>query len=160
MVQAYEDIPLKPLDETRLRDVKKEKFEVHKVDMPHRFAKRAEHFYSECGRVEKGIEAWKNGDIETFGRYIFESCDSSINNYECGSPELIAIYEIMRRTEGIYGGRFSGAGFKGACIALVDPNKKEEISKSVTEEYLKLFPQYKGTFEVFFCKPCGGVDFL
>ena len=83
-----------------------------------------------------------------------------MNNYECGSPELIALYKIMRRTEGIYGGRFSGAGFKGACIALVDPTKKESIREYITAEYLKEFPQYKDTFEMFFCKPANGVEFL
>ena len=28
----------------------------------------------------------------------------------------------MTRTDGIYGGRFSGAGFKGCCMALIDPS--------------------------------------
>ena len=125
-----------------------------------RFMKRARHFYTECERVEEGVEAWKAGDIQRFGNYIFESCESSIHNYECGSPELIAIYEIMRETDGIFGGRFSGAGFKGACIALVDPTKEEYIREHLTNEYLKRFPQYKDTFEVFFCEPNNGVDFL
>lgn len=66
----------------------------------------------------------------------------------------------MRTTDGIYGGRFSGAGFKGACIALVDPMKEEQIKRYVTEEYLKRFPQYKDTFEVYFCNPSNGVEFL
>ena len=35
----------------------------------------------------------------------------------------------MTRTDGIYGGRFSGAGFKGCCMALIDPSFKEEIFK-------------------------------
>ena len=128
--------------------------------MPERFARRARHFYTECDRVTDGVKAWKEGDIEKFGKYIFESCESSMNNYECGSPELIDIYEIMRRTDGIYGGRFSGAGFKGACIALVDPKKKDGIKQFVTNEYLKKYPQYKDSFEVYFCHPCHGVDFL
>ena len=128
--------------------------------MPERFAKRARHFYTECDRVEAGVKAWKAGDIETFGKLIFESCESSMNNYECGSPELIALYKILRRTEGIYGGRFSGAGFKGACIALVDPSKEECIREYVTTEYLKEFPQYKESFELFFCNPADGVDFM
>jgi galactokinase len=110
--------------------------------------------------VEAGVKAWKAGDIETFGKLIFESCESSMNNYECGSPELIALYKILRRTEGIYGGRFSGAGFKGACIALVDPSKEESIREYVTTEYLKEFPQYKESFELFFCNPADGVDFM
>ena len=128
--------------------------------MPERFARRARHFYTECDRVVDGVKAWKEGDIKKFGEYIFESCESSMNNYECGSPELIEIYEIMRRTDGIYGGRFSGAGFKGACIALVDPSKEEYIKQYVTSEYLKKYPQYKESFEVYFCSPCNGVDFL
>ena len=160
MLEAYENIPLRELQETRLRDVDEQVFLRFEDRMPERFARRARHFYTECDRVTDGVKAWKEGDIEKFGKYIFESCESSMNNYECGSPELIDIYEIMRRTDGIYGGRFSGAGFKGACIALVDPKKKDSIKQFVTNEYLKKYPQYKDSFEVYFCHPCHGVDFL
>ena len=142
MLEAYENIPLRELQETRLRDVDEQVFLKYEDRMPERFARRARHFYTECDRVTDGVKAWKEGDIEKFGKYIFESCESSMNNYECGSPELIDIYEIMRRTDGIYGGRFSGAGFKGACIALVDPKKKDGIKQFVTNEYLKKYPQY------------------
>ena len=127
--------------------------------MPSRCAKRARHFYSECSRVRQGVEAWERGDIDTFGRLVFESCESSTNNYECGSPELTSLYHIMRSTDGIYGGRFSGAGFKGACIALVDPTKENSIRNYVSEKYLELYPQYKDSFEIFFCNPADGVDF-
>lgn len=160
IMEAYENIPLKELEDTRLRDVDENIFLKYENRMPERFAKRARHFYSECDRVKAGIKAWEEGDIKKFGQYIFESCESSIHNYECGSPELIAIYEIMKTLDGIYGGRFSGAGFKGACIALVDPDKKDEIKEKLTTEYLKRFPQYKDTFEIFFCHPSNGVDFL
>ena len=160
MLEAYENIPLRELQETRLRDVDEQVFLKYEDRMPERFARRARHFYTECDRVTDGVKAWKEGDIEKFGKYIFESCESSMNNYECGSPELIDIYEIMRHTDGIYGGRFSGAGFKGACIALVDPKKKDSIKQFVTNEYLKKYPQYKDSFEVYFCHPCHGVDFL
>ena len=159
-LQAYDHIPLKEFEDTRLRDVSQEVFDEHGGKMPERFMKRARHFYSECNRVKEGVDAWKAGDIKRFGNYIFESCESSINNYECGSPELIAIYEIMKETDGIYGGRFSGAGFKGACIALIDPKKEDEIRVNLTKEYLKRFPEYKDTFEVFFCDPNNGVEFL
>lgn len=159
-LEAYEGRPLKEWEDTRLRDVEEEVFVRHADRMPARFASRARHFYSECDRVKAGVEAWRQGDIARFGQYIFESCDSSIHNYECGSPELIALYEIMRGTDGVYGGRFSGAGFKGACIALIDPDKKAEMEKSVTEEYLRRFPQYKDSFKIFFCHTCNGAEFM
>jgi galactokinase len=160
IMQAYENEHLKELQETRLRDVPEETFLKYEDKMPERFAKRARHFYTECDRVTDGVKAWQAGDIKKFGEYIFQSCESSMNNYECGSPELIALYKILRQTEGVYGGRFSGAGFKGACIALVDPTKEDSIRKKVTEEYLKQYPQYKESFELFFCDPANGVDFL
>ena len=122
---AYTDQPLKPFDKTFLRDIPKATYEKTRIAMPQRFARRAEHFYSEYRRVRQGVTAWETGNLKLFGKLCFDSCESSIHNYECGSPELIAIYEIMRTLPGVYGGRFSGAGFKGACIALVDPAEKD-----------------------------------
>lgn len=157
---AYQEQPLKTFDKTFLRDVPKETFEKTRDIMPARFARRAEHFYSEYRRVRQGVTAWETGNLQLFGKLSFASCESSIHNYECGSPELIAIYEIMRSLPGVYGGRFSGAGFKGACIALVDPAYKEEIQKVLTEKYLEQFPEYEKTFQVFWVKPDDGARFL
>ncbi len=157
---AYTDQPLKTFDKTFLRDVPKETFDKTRDIMPARFARRAEHFYSEYRRVRQGVTAWETGNLQLFGKLSFASCESSIHNYECGSPELIAIYEIMRSLPGVYGGRFSGAGFKGACIALVDPAYKEQIEKEVTEKYLEQFPEYEKTFKVFWVKPDDGARFV
>jgi len=157
---AYTDQPLKTFDKTFLRDIPKATFEKTRIAMPARFARRAEHFYSEYRRVRQGVTAWETGNLKLFGKLSFDSCESSIHNYECGSPELIAIYEIMRQLPGVYGGRFSGAGFKGACIALVDPAYKEDIQKVLTEKYLEQFPEYEKTFQVFWVKPDDGARFV
>ena len=157
---AYTDQPLKTFDKTFLRDIPKATFEKTRIAMPARFARRAEHFYSEYRRVRQGVTAWETGNMKLFGKLSFDSCESSIHNYECGSPELIAIYEIMRQLPGVYGGRFSGAGFKGACIALVDPAYKEEIQKVLTEKYLEQFPEYEKTFQVFWVRPDDGARFV
>lgn len=159
-VLAYFDEALKDQKHTFLRDIDKAKFEQVRDRMPARFARRAEHFYSEYKRVREAVTAWETGDLEWFGRLSFESCESSISNYECGSPELIAIYRAMRETDGIYGGRFSGAGFKGACIALCDPAKLEEIQASVSEKYLARFPQYKNSYLCVFADTDDGARFV
>ena len=86
-----------------------------------------QHYYSEFARAEKGAELWRKGDLDGYGQLVFESGKSSIYSYECGCDELKKLYEIMADTDGIYGGRFSGAGFKGCCMALIDPGKAEEI---------------------------------
>ena len=90
---------------------------------------------------------------------VFESGRSSIYNYETGSPELIKLYEIMSETEGIYGGRFSGAGFKGCCMAIIDPEYREAIVARVTEEYLGAFPKLRNKFSAHICESADGCKF-
>ena len=155
-LKAFSGMEYGKFNESRLRDVPPEVYHKYKDKLPENWRKRAEHFYTEFERVKQGAEAWRKGDIERFGRLSFESGGSSIYNYETGSDELKAIYEIMLETDGIYGGRFSGAGFKGCCMALINPDYREAIAKNVTEKYLKLFPQYKGKFSVHFCQTADG----
>lgn len=156
-LKAYEGIEYGKFNETYLRDVPYETFIEHKDKLPENFRKRAEHWYSEMKRVEMGAEAWRRGDIEEYGRLSFESGYSSIYNYETGSPELIKLYKIMTETEGIYGGRFSGAGFKGCCLAIINPDYTESIIEKVTKEYLKAFPHLEGKFSAHICESADGV---
>lgn len=157
---AYHGQPLRTFDKTFLRDIPKETFYKTRDMMPTRFARRAEHFYSEYRRVRQGVTAWETGNLQLFGKLSFDSCESSIHNYECGSRELISIYNIMRSLQGVYGGRFSGAGFKGAVIALVDPTYKEEIEKTLTDRYLNEYPEYANTFKVYWVQPDDGARFI
>lgn len=156
-LKAFAGIEYGKFDETYLRDVPREIFEQYKDKLPENWRKRAEHFYTEFERVEKGAEAWQKGDIETFGKLIFESGHSSIYNYETGSPELKKLYEIMTETEGIYGGRFSGAGFKGCCMALINPDYEESICERVKREYLKDFPNLADKYSAHICETADGV---
>lgn len=143
--------------ETNLRDVPYEVYLQYKDRLPENWMKRAEHWYTEFFRVQKGAEAWRRGDIEEYGRLSFESGKSSIYNWETGSAELKTLYEIMTRTDGIYGGRFSGAGFKGCCMALIDPVFEESILRKVTAEYLQAFPNLEGKYSAHICESADGV---
>lgn len=156
-LMAYSGMEYGKFGEAYLRNVPREVFEEHKHRLPDNWRKRAEHWYTEFDRVQKGAEAWRHGDIDEFGRLSFESGRSSIYNWETGSDELKALYEIMLRTDGIYGGRFSGAGFKGCCMALIDPKYRETIKEQVTKAYLKAFPLLEGKFSVHFCHSADGV---
>ena len=108
--------------------------------------------------MEAGAEAWRRGDLEAYGQLSFESGRSSIENWETGSDELKTLYDIMRRTKGIYGGRFSGAGFKGCCMALIDPAYREEILDTVGREYLSVFPALEGKYLGCICHSADGVS--
>ncbi len=144
--------------DTRLRDVPVEVFEAYKDRLPGSFLKRATHYFTEIARAEAGAEAWRRGDLDAYGQLVFESGRSSVENYECGCPELITMYDIMTATDGIYGGRFSGAGFKGCCMALIDPDKAEDVQRTVTEKYLKAYPHLEGKYSFHLCDSADGVQ--
>ena len=144
-------------EETNLRDVPYEVYLEYKDRLPENWRKRAEHWYTEYDRVHRGAEAWRKGDIEEFGRLSFESGNSSICNWETGSNELKTLYHIMTKTDGIYGGRFSGAGFKGCCMALIDPAFEESICEKVKSEYLSVFPKLEGKYSAHICESADGV---
>lgn len=156
-LKAFAGMEYGKFQQTHLRDVPYEVYLQYKDRLPESFAKRAEHWYTEYRRVLAGVEAWRQGDIETYGKLSFESGHSSIYNYETGSEELKALYEIMTQTDGIYGGRFSGAGFKGCCMALIDPAFEESVIRQVSESYLKQFPQLEGKYSVHVCQSADGI---
>lgn len=156
-LKAFAGMDYGKFNETFLRDVPYELFLEHGKRLPDNWRKRAMHWYGEFQRVEQGAEAWRRGDIETFGKLSFESGWSSIYNWETGSPELKKIYEIMTHTDGVYGGRFSGAGFKGCCMALIDPSFADSIARNIEREYLSEFPQLKDKYRFVLCESADGV---
>ena len=155
-LQAFAGLEYGKFKEANARNVPFEIYEEYKERLPESFRKRCEHWYTEFQRVEKGAEAWRRGDIEEYGRLSFESGRSSIVNWESGAPEQIKLYEIMRETKGIYGGRFSGAGFRGCCMSLIDPSLEDEVIYNVTREYLKAYPNMEGKYAAFVCESADG----
>ena len=143
--------------DTYLRDLPYEDFLTYQDKMPENFKKRATHFYSENERVQKGVEAWQKGDIVGFGKLVNESGKSSIELYEAGSPLLIDLYNIITETPGVYGGRFMGGGFNGACLAIIDPAHEEEIMSSIKAKYIELHPEYAEKVKLFVCTSEDGV---
>jgi galactokinase len=109
-------------------------------------------------RVRKGLQAWRNNDINTFGKLMNESCLSSINNYESGSNYLIDLFNITKDIDGVLGIRFLGAGFNGSSLALVKKDKLEYIENIIKEEYLSIYPELKNSFEFIPVEITDGVD--
>ena len=156
-LQAFSGFEYGKFNQANARDVSFSVYQAYKDRLPAPWARRCEHWYTEFQRVEAGAEAWRRGDIEAYGKLSFESGWSSIHNWESGAPEQIRLYEIMAETDGIYGGRFSGAGFKGCCMALVDPAKADFIRERVEREYLTAYPEMKGKYSFHLCDSADGI---
>lgn len=118
-----------------------EEFEAHRAALDPMLARRAAHFFTESRRVREGAVAYAAGDAARFGALMIESCLSSINNYETGCPEIINLFETLAETSGVYGARFCGAGFRGCCVALVDPVRLDDIVGAVEAGYRAREPE-------------------
>lgn len=156
-LKAFGEMEYGKLQDTFLRDVPYGIYKEYRDFLPRNWRKRAQHFYSERQRVKEGVKAWREGNLTRFGQLMFESGRSSIENYETGSKELATLQNIMEHTEGIYGGRFSGAGFNGSSVALIQPDKREAIANQVRTEYLAVYPELADKFSIHACKTADGV---
>lgn len=141
--------------DARLRHIHPDTFAAEGHRLPTTLKRRATHYFSEMQRVQDGIAVWRAGDLSRFGTLMSESGHSSINNYECGSPQLITLYETLRETPGVYGARFSGAGFRGNCLALIDPAARETIAEAIHRRYPASHPDEAPAYSIHFCQPDG-----
>lgn len=57
-----------------------------------------------------------------------------------GCEPMKQLYEILLKAPGVFGARFSGAGFRGCCLAFVDSDYTTEAASYVKNEYSKLQP--------------------
>jgi len=120
----------------------------HLKQLPEMLARRAKHVYTEMRRVQDGVDAWSNAEFELFGQLMNQSCQSSIYDYESGSEWLIALHDMARDIDGVYGNRFSGGGYGGCLFMLVDASKIEDIAASLMDQYLARYPDLKGSARV------------
>ena len=61
--------------------------------------------------------------------------------YSTGAEPLVQLYKILVRAPGVFGARFSGAGFRGCCLALVDADHAAEAASFVQKEYRNVQPE-------------------
>lgn len=141
----------------RLGDVSPAAFEAGSGHIPAPLARRARHYFSECARVEAGLADWQRGDLEAFGARMNASCESSLQQYETGSPELAALQQILVSTPGVLGARFSGGGFGGCSIALVEAAHADAAAARVHDAFARAFPALAARMRVFVADSDDGV---
>jgi len=139
-----------------LGNVRAAEYDAYRNQLDPISARRARHFFTEVDRVARGVEAWARGDLAEFGRLMTASGASSIDNYECGCPPLIELYRLLVRAPGVFGTRFSGAGFRGCCVALVDPATSPDVGRDVLSAYQRAFPKLADRADIVLCQSDDG----
>lgn len=97
--------------------------------------KRAKHVVGEDERVKKGFELLKKGSLVDFGKLLYESHESSKNNFENSCPELDILVDITSKIDGVYGSRLTGGGFGGATLTLLPKKCKDMFETTILKQY-------------------------
>jgi len=100
--------------------------------LPDLLRKRAHHVITENNRV---LQVLSGISAEVFGQLMNASHASLRDDYEVSIPALDELVAIFQNTPGVFGARLTGAGFGGACVALVTAGKAKSISHQVIEKY-------------------------
>jgi galactokinase len=101
-------------------------------ELPEPQRRRARHVITEDNRV---LEALQGVSAERFGELMNASHASLRDDYEVSVPVLDTLVAMLQETPGVFGARLTGAGFGGACVALVAAGKGEAIAQEVLEKY-------------------------
>jgi galactokinase len=118
-----------------LRDVTVADLERHGAGLPEVVYRRCRHVVSEDERMERAASALESGNLEAFGKLMYESHASLRDDYEVSCAELDALVEAASRVRGVYGARMTGGGFGGCTINVVKAEHVDEFRSTVARSY-------------------------
>lgn len=119
----------------KLRDATMEMLEAAKGEMSDVVYRRARHVITENDRCIRFKDALHAGDIAEAGRLMRQSHESLRDDYEVSCPELDAMADAAGVAPGCVGSRMTGAGFGGACVALVETDRLDAFRSATLEAY-------------------------
>jgi galactokinase len=100
--------------------------------LPEPLRRRARHVVSEDNRV---LEAAEGVSAERFGELMNASHASLRDDYEVSIAPLDVLVSILQSISGVFGARLTGAGFGGACVALVREGEGKRIASEAIDLY-------------------------
>ena len=116
-----------------LRDISPN--ELEKRDLPPLLRRRAAHIVGENERVQRALSFLAKDDGPGFGALLYESHESSRQNFENSTTELDLLIEIARDLPGVFGARLTGGGFGGATVTLCEKAAAARIADDLARIY-------------------------
>jgi galactokinase len=120
-----------------LRDATLEMLESKRTQMDEVVFRRARHVITEDDRSQEFKTALAEGDRRAIGDLMKGSHQSLRYDYEVSCPELDWMAEAAWKAPGCVGARMTGAGFGGACVALVDRDHLDEFTRATLVAYVQ-----------------------
>lgn len=100
--------------------------------LPSPLQQRARHVITENARV---LQARDGLSASQFGALMNASHVSLRDDYEVSIAGLDTLVAILQAISGVFGARLTGAGFGGACVALVAAGKAESVAQQAIAQY-------------------------
>ena len=101
-------------------------------ELPQALQKRARHVVTENARV---LEATNDITAAHFGKLMNASHASLRDDFEVSIPELDELVGLLQHHQQVMGARLTGAGFGGACVALITPGAASSVAEEVLAAY-------------------------
>jgi len=96
---------------------------------------RCKYVVEEMQRVQLAVQDLTKGDMQAFGKKMFETHKGLSKLYEVSCPELDFLVEAVSNNENVLGARMMGGGFGGCTINIIKKSAVEEITKELTASY-------------------------
>jgi galactokinase len=98
--------------------------------------RRARHVVTENERVDAFADALRSGDAVAAGALMDESHRSLAADFGVSTPALDGLAGELRRADGVFGVRLTGAGFGGCVVALVAAGRAAGVARSFARAWV------------------------
>jgi galactokinase len=125
-VKTFRDISIEQVEETTTREKNAKVYQ------------RSKYVVEEMQRVQLAVQDLAKGDMQAFGKKMFETHKGLSSLYEVSCPELDFLVEAVSNNENVLGARMMGGGFGGCTINIIKKTAVEEITKELTARYAQV----------------------
>ena len=126
-------------DVKSLRDVSPEMLEKHRHEFKGKVFDRCLYVVQEISRVQTAREDLRSGNMDAFGKKMFETHEGLSRLYEVSCRELDFLVDEARKFSGVIGARMMGGGFGGCTINLVRNGRADDFISHMKNRYKAAF---------------------
>jgi galactokinase len=96
---------------------------------------RCKYVVEEIARVQLAVQDLAKGDMQAFGKKMFETHEGLSKLYEVSCPELDFLVNAVSHNENVLGARMMGGGFGGCTINIIKKTAVDIITKELSAKY-------------------------
>jgi len=121
------------------RDIKPPQVEEQKDSLGEEVYMRCLYVTQEIERTQQGAEFLKSGNMEEFGKLMYQTHEGLSKLYNVSCAELDFLVEEAKHFPEIIGSRLMGGGFGGCTINIVQKDHVNAVANKIMENYKKQF---------------------